>query len=134
MATWYDTSALDALLDKISGQVGGNGATTVRLLDTYSQGDTFSEVNGNTIAQVAILPGDFTGPASSGNHRRLTFSGKTCPSADSPSSAQDLHIALCSATVVLAVTDETSDQTITAGNPVTFPQFYMQSSQPTQVV
>jgi hypothetical protein len=135
MATWYDTSALDTLLERIAGTGlhSGVGAITVRLLDTYTQGDNFAEVNTQTIAQATISTGDFTGPVASGLHRRLTFSGKTSPSADSNSSAQNLHIALCSGTVVLAVTDETSDQPITAGNPVTFPSFYMQSSQPTQV-
>jgi hypothetical protein len=126
MATWYDTSALDALLDKIGT------AVTVRLLDTYSQGDSYAEVNNQTIA-TANATGLFTAPTSSGRHRRLTFSGAT-GAATANSSVGNLHIALCSAdSVVLAVTDETSDQPITNTNPVTFPSFYMQSSQPTQV-
>ena len=127
MATWFDTSALDALLNEIK-----NNSVTVRLLDTYTQGDNFSTVDANTIASAAITSGDFTGPSSSGQNRRLTFSGKT-GTATANSSVQALHIALCSASVVYAVTDETSDQPITSGNPVTFPTFYMQSSQPTQV-
>ena len=127
MATWFDTTALDALLNEIK-----NNSVSVRLLDTYTQGDNFATVDANTIADAAITSGDFTGPAANGNHRRLTFSGKT-GNATANSSVQQLHIALCSADTVYAVTDETSDQPITSGNPVTFPTFYMQSSQPTQV-
>jgi hypothetical protein len=131
MPTWYDTSALDALLDTISGAQGG-GATTVRLLNGYVQGDTFSEVNNNTIASEVINSSDFETIVPFNQHRRLTFKGKTA-TATLGATGADLHIALCSASVVLAVTDETSDQTITESNLVTFPAFYMQSSQPTQV-
>lgn len=127
MPTWYDTTALDALLNEIK-----NNAVTVRLLDDYSQADNFSTVNTNTIAQTAINPSSFTGPVANGSHRRMTFDGASA-TATSNSTVGDLHIALCSADTVYAVTDETSDQPITSGNSVNIPAFYLQSSQPTQV-
>jgi hypothetical protein len=140
MPTWYDTSALDALLEKIAGKgaySSGEGANEIRLLKLYGQGDTYAVVDSNSIAWAAISPTDFSGPedvTSPNGHRKIDFLGKS-GMATITSSGTDLHIALVDTanSVVLAVTNETSDQAITASNNVTFPQFYMQSSQPTQL-
>lgn len=127
MATWYDSTVLDALLSQIK-----TGATHVWLLDTYTQGQNFATVQGNKIGEAAITDTDFTGPTADSNDRRLTFDGKT-GTATGNSSVGALHIAIVSGSAVLAVTDETSDQPITNGNPITFPSFYMKSNQPTQI-
>lgn len=130
MATWYGTSALDALLNEIK-----NNAATLRLLDNYTQGDSFATVDTNTIASVAIDSSDFTGPEQSiieVYDRRLTFNGKTAV-ASASSSVGQLHVAICSVDSVLSITDETSDQPITASNSVNVPIYYMESAQPTQV-
>lgn len=129
MATWYDTSALDALLTAIR-----DGANEIRLLDTYSQGDNWSTVNTNTIGSAAITAGDFTGPTAGGsNSRELVFNGKG-GTATANSSIKSLHIAIVNnGGTVYAVTNETSNQDITSGNPITFPAFTMTSEQPTQV-
>jgi hypothetical protein len=137
MPTWYATSALDALLDVIGGKDGNPGANSIRLLKTYAQGDTYATVNSNSIADAAVTDTDFSGPADvtvPNSHRKLTFNGVT-GNATTDNSGTDLHIAVIDTinSIVLAVTNETSDQPITNGNLVTFPAFYMQSSQPTQI-
>lgn len=127
MATWFATAALDAELNHIK-----TSATSIRLLDTYSPGDNFATVSSNTIGTASITGTDFSGPTASGNNRVLTFSGKD-GTATGNSSVGALHIAITSGSDVLAVTDETSDQPITNGNPIVFPSFTMTANQPTQV-
>lgn len=127
MATWYSTASLDALLNDIK-----NKATTVHLLDTYSAGQDYATVVGNSIGSAAITGTDFTGPQASGNNRELVFDGKS-GMATANSSVGQLHIAITSGSEVLCVTDETSDQPITSGNPLVFPSFSMFSMQPTQI-
>lgn len=127
MATWFETSALDSLLSYIK-----TNATHVWLLDDYTQGQNYATVQGNKIGEAAITSGDFTGPSASGNNRTMDFNGKS-GSATANSTLADLHIAIVSGTEVLAVTNETSKQSITNGNPITFPLFSMDVNQPTQV-
>ena len=129
-SAFYSTTALDDLLIYTR-----DNATRVLLLDDYTQGDDYATVTGgsNVLAEATISPADFTGPTSNGLHRLITFTGKSA-TAGNNSSVAELHIALTNGVnEVLAVTDETSNQTITAGNIVTFPNFYMQSSQPSLV-
>ncbi|MGI9571293.1 MAG: hypothetical protein ACR2PH_16500, partial [Desulfobulbia bacterium] len=117
MATWYDLSMLDALLNTVKN---GN-PTFVWLLDDYSQADNYATVSGNKIAEAAITGDDFDTPQPAGtNAKRLTFAGKSGV-ATSDSSTENLHIAIVTGSVVLVVTNETSNQSITNGNPVTFP-------------
>ena len=127
MATWYSAQALDALLNRIKTE-----STTIHLLDTYSAGQSYATVAGNSIGSASISDSDFTGAVADGNNRKLTFNGKS-GSATGNSSVKALHLAITSGSEVLAVTDETSNQDITSGNPITFPSFVMNSNQPTQV-
>lgn len=128
MPAWYGTASLQALLDDIKTKV-----TTIHLLSSYSIGQDYATVTGNSIGSAAITgAGNFTGPTPQGNDMRLVFDGVGgTASASDPGGT--LHIALTSGTEVLCVTEETSQQPITDLNPITFPTFYMQSSQPTVV-
>lgn len=138
MATWYhDTVVLDALLDVIR-----QGTTQVWLIEAYSQGDDFATVQGNKVAEATGLgAGDFTtstdAPGGSGSDREMDFSGAS-GTATATSTLHDtgegLHIALTNGTnTIYAVTDETSNQPIVSGNPVTFPAFTLRTLQPTQI-
>lgn len=130
MATYYDQSVLDALLNAIKNGCNTNGK--VVLISDYTQNDTWATVDGNILAEATITSGDFTGPTASGVDQQLTFSGKAGTATATDATPTDLHIALIDDSIVYAVTNETSDQPINSGNPVTFPAFYMQASQPTQ--
>lgn len=127
MATWFAAEALDALLNEIK-----NNSVTIRLLDDYSTADDFATVNTNTLAQTTVNSGHFTGPVANGNDRRMTFDG-IAAQATSDSSVGQLHVALCGAAIVYAVTDESSDQPITSGNAINIPAFFLESAQPSQV-
>lgn len=134
MPTFFDNSAsgvMDQLLEQIRTQ-----ADEVRLIDGYSQGDSWADVNTATVSTVSISTANFDTPGDAGTlARRLNFTGANdLSSAGGTGPTPDLHIALVRAasTTVLAVTNETSDQPITAGNPITYPSFYLQVSQPGQ--
>jgi hypothetical protein len=137
MATFYDHSALEALLDVIRDGVNTNGK--VVLIHGYTQGDTYASVMdvASVVAEATINGGVtyFTAGFSGTTHRVLNFlgvDGVATVNGGGEYTGGDLSIALVDDAIVYAVTNETSNQTITDGNSVTFPAFYMQASQPTQ--
>lgn len=129
MANWVHSDVLDNGLNAIK-----TNANQMALIKAYTAGDSYATATGNIVATVAMAPGDYT-LASSGSNRTLTTaSGKSDSAADASSGASpNLHIAFLDtvASKVLWVTDETSDQVITAGNPVDFPAIVYMSLQPT---
>ena len=128
MAKWVNADVLDNGLNNIK-----TNCNKMVLVSTYTLGDSYATVNGNILADVTMASGDFT-LASSGNNRTLTTaSGKQDTSANASGGGVNMHIAFVDTvnSKVLWVTDETSDQTITAGNPVTFPALVYTSQQPT---
>lgn len=133
MATFYDLSALDALLEVIRSGVGTGGK--VVLINGYTQGDTWATVDGNTIAEATIDDSTtyFTAGLTGTSERTLNFLGAVgVATATATPAADDLHIGLIDGSTVYAVTNETSNQAITDTNPVTFPAFYMRANQPVQ--
>lgn len=100
------------------------------VVSAYTFGATYATVNGNILAEAAMTSSDFT-LGTSGNDRTLTTaSGKSDTSANATGSAS--HIAFLDTvnSKVLWVTEETSGQTITSGNPVNFPQLVYTAKQP----
>ena len=130
MATWYDKTSLDALLNAIQ-----NPSTRLILISTYTQGQDYATVTGNEVATANIDNTDFVDPvdeATPPNSRRMVFSCVSGIGSIGGGGGADNHIAIISGSVVLAVTKELSTQTVVDGNPVTFPGFYLQANQPTQ--
>lgn len=129
MTKWVHSDVLDNGLNAIK-----NNANSMVLIKAYSAGDSYATVNGNVVAEVAMTSGDYT-LGSSGSDRTLTTaSGKTDSAADANSGASpDLRIAFRDTvnSKVLWVTEENTDQVITAGNAVTFPSLVYTSHQPT---
>src|SRR5690606_24151865 len=100
------------------------------VVSAYTFGDSYSTVNAVILADVAMTGADFT-MGSSGNDRTLTTaSGKQDASADATGAASHIVFLDTVGSEVLWVTEETSGQTITTGNPVTFPQLVYTSEQP----
>lgn len=133
---WFSNvpgSVLDAQLEYIR-----DNAERLVLLNNYSLGDAYATVvaGNNIIASVAINSTDFDAIAdAAGDARRLPVQAQTATASNS-SSTPDLHVAILkdSATSeVLVVVDETSDQAITAGNPVNFAAWYVEATQPVSV-
>lgn len=130
MAKWVHADVLDSGLNAIK-----SNANVMALIKAYAAGDSYATVTGNLVAQVAMSSSDYSLSSPGSSARRLTTaSGKSDSSADASSGASpDLHIAFLDSanSKVLWVTDETSDQVITAGNAVNFPALTYTSNQPT---
>ena len=103
------------------------------LISAYTFGDSYATVNAAILADVVMTTTDFTLASSSNNRTLTTASGKSDSAANASGGGASMHIAFLDAATskVLWVTEETSDQTITAGNPVNFPVLVYTSNQPT---
>lgn len=103
------------------------------LLKAYTAGDSYATVTGNAIASANMASGDYTLAGAAGAARTLTTAaGKNGVASASSGASPDLHIAFTNgASEVIYVTDETSNQVVTSGNTVNFPQLTYTSNQPT---
>lgn len=102
------------------------------LISSYTFGATYATVNAAILAEAAMTSTDFT-LGSSGNDRTLTTaSGKSDTAANASGGSATNHIAFLDTvnSKVLWVTEETSGQAITAGNPVNFPSLVYTAKQP----
>jgi hypothetical protein len=109
-----------------------NNCNKLALISDYDFGDSYATVNGNILASVAMTSTDFT-LGTAGNNRTLTSaSGKQDASADASGGGVTNHLAFVDtvASKVLWVTEETTGQVITAGNPVNFPALVYTNEQP----
>lgn len=124
---WVHSDVLDGGLNAIK-----NAATKMLLISNYANGDSYATVIGNKLAEANMGSGDF-GITSSGSNRVLTTAGgKSATATVATTGTPDLHIAFTDGTgKVLWVTDETTNQSITTGNTVNFPQLTYTSNQPT---
>lgn len=128
---WFSKGALAAELQYII-----DGAETIHLLNAYTAGQDYATVVAASIGSVTIGSGNFSAiidgtPTTS---QRMSFTGITTDGVNTLTDAGgSLFIAIVKTSAtseVLAVTDETTNQPITALNPLTFPTFYMQANQP----
>ena len=127
MAKWVRSGVLDNGLNDIK-----TNATHMLLIKAYTLADSYATVVGNIVADVTMVSGDYT-LANSGSNRTLTTAaGKSATASAGSGASPDLHFAFTDGTAnVIWVTDETSDQVVTSGNTVNFPQLVYTSNQPT---
>lgn len=128
MAKWVHSDVLDNGLSAIKAN-----ANVLHLIKAYAAGDSYATVVGNSVGNVAMASGDYT-LASSGSNRTLTTAaGKTSNATSNSGASPNLHLAYVDSvnSKVLWVTDETSDQVITSGNPINYPSVVYTSNQPT---
>lgn len=129
MPKWVHPDVLDQGTNKIK-----TDADRLHLIKAYSPGDSYATVVANSVADVAMASGDYTlGDGASGARTLTTASGKTSNATANSGATPDLHLAFVDTvnSEVLWVTDETSDQVITSGNPVNYPSAVYTVSQPT---
>lgn len=129
MPKWVHPDVLDGGLSAIR-----TGANRQHLIRAYAAGDSYATVIGNSVADVAMASGDYTLANGAGSARTLTTaSGKTSNATANSGATPNLHLAFVdtAGSRVLWVTDETSDQVITSGNPIAYPQVVYTSNQPT---
>ena len=102
----------------------------VCVVSAYTAGDSYATVTAAILAEATLTSTDFT-LASSGNDRTLTTAtGKQDTSANATGAASHIAFVDTVNSKVLWVTEETSGQTITASNPVTFPSLVYTAKQP----
>ncbi len=131
MATaFYGQNVLDKGLEYIV-----NNVNEMRVVSNYTAGDTYATVVANTVCLIVTSPTDFTLGNQGVNGREVIVSAKSGTASADSGAGPDLHVALTfsTGTEVIAVTDETTDQEITSGNPINVPQFRLKQNQPTLV-
>ena len=102
----------------------------VCVVSAYTAGDSYATVTAAILAEAALTTSDFT-LASSGDDRTLTTAaGKQDTEANVSGTASHIAFVDTVASKVLWVTEETSGQSITAGNSVTFPSLVYTAKQP----
>ena len=111
-----------------------NNCNKVCVLSSYAEGDNYATVTAAILAEAAMASTDFT-LANSGagpvyNRAMTTASGKQDTAANVSGTASHIAFVDTVASKVLWVTDETSGQSIPAGNPVTFPSLVYTAKQP----
>jgi hypothetical protein len=127
MSKYAHADVLDGGLNAIK-----SNAIRMLLLKAYSAGDSYATVTGNAICTVTVASADFTLSGADNAPRVLTTAAKSGTASSSSGAGPDLHIAFTdNASRVLFVTDETSNQVVTSGNPVSFPSLTYTSNQPT---
>lgn len=127
MAKWVRSGVLDNGLNDIK-----TNATKMLLIKAYSAGDSYATVAGNIVAEVTMTGTDYTLGSSGLNRTLTTASGKSGTATANSGASPNLHFAFTDGSAnVIWVTDETSDQVVTSGNTVNFPQLVYTSNQPT---
>lgn len=127
MAKWVRSGVLDSGLNDIK-----NNATRMILIRAYTAGDSYATVISNLVAEVTITSSELVLSSSGSNRVLTTPSGKTSNASAGSGASPNLHLAFTDGTAnVIWVTDETTDQVITSGNPVNFPVVTYTMNQPT---
>lgn len=129
MAKWAHQDTLDNGPNYIK-----TNCDRLSLIKAYTSADSYATVTGNEISHVTMATGDFTFTTGVSSERILTTaSGKQDNAASGNSGATpDLHFAFLDTvnSKVLAVTDETTDQVVTIGNVVMYPQISYTANEP----
>jgi hypothetical protein len=102
------------------------------LISAYTFGDSYATVNAAILAEATMASGDFTLATATNDRTLTTASGKSDASANASGGSASNHIAFVDTvnSKVLWVTEETSGQAVTIGNPVNFPVLVYKAVQP----
>lgn len=126
MAKYAHVDVLDGGLNYFK-----NNATALLLVTGYVPLDSYATVVAKKVAEVALAPTDLLITGVDGAPRVLTSAVKSATATAGSLEADDLHFVFTDgASKILAVTDETTDQIITSGNTVNFPQLTFTANQP----
>lgn len=101
---------------------------------TFAEANTLASAGGKGVSGtgVAMASGDFAIGARAGGGREITVTAKSGTVSDATVGTDDLHIAILNTATseLLLVTDEVTNQALTAGNPVNIPSFKFGFSSP----
>lgn len=135
MAKWAHATLLDNGPQVIVTRAATANRIVQHVIKAYTAGDSYATVTStNSVGNVALAAADVPLSGAAGAARTMTVASKTGTNATANSGAgPNLHLAIVDTTTseVLLVTDETTDQVITSGNPLTFPSWTYAVGQPT---
>ena len=124
MSKRIDSSVYDAALNDIKNNV-------TQIIVCSAEPTTYAEATSTykIASKTGLTSGSFTGPAAGDvTGRKLTVNAITTDNATA--TATGTHVALCTGSVLKAVTTMTS-QSITTGNPVNIPAYKITLPDPT---
>ncbi len=111
-------------------------ATKIMLVSTYAFGDSYATVVANKLSEAAVTTANWTWSASDNDRVLISTDNLTGSVAAASAAGPSNHYAVVDATAskVLYVTEEGSDQPITSGNPITLRSVVIKATQPTLAV
>jgi hypothetical protein len=136
MAKSFDNSIFDSGLNTV---INAAAAGTLRLVlnsqapATRAEAATLYDGTAGKYRltdEVSVASGDVSIADRTGGGREITVAAKSGTAAATIAAGSDLHYSLYDGTTLLYVSDETSDQALTSGNPVNFPSFKFGFSDP----
>jgi hypothetical protein len=132
MAKFTHTDVLDQGPQHIITLAGTASQVKQHLVSAYTATDSYATVVTNSLGVVDMVAGDFTLAAYSTTGRKMTVGAKSSVTATASSATPNLHLVLVDSvgSTVLLATDETTDQAITAPNPVDLPTWDYNLPQP----
>lgn len=126
MAKFVHADVLDQGLNFIK-----TNCTKMAVVSGYTFGDSYATVAAAILAEVTMASGDFTLASAASDRTLTTAAAKQDAAANATGAASHIVFLDVTNTKVLWVTEETSGQTITSGNPVNFPVLVYTAKQPT---
>lgn len=136
MAKFANILVLDGGTDLLRTRAAlAAGRLKLHVIKAYTIGDSYATVvTTNSCGSVDLVAGDMVQSGGATAARVCTVGPKTITALSAGSGAgPNLHIAIVDSVTseVLYVTDETTDQVLTAGNPFNVPAFTITYGQPT---
>lgn len=126
MAKYSHADVLDGGLLAIK-----NNAIRLLVLKAYAAGDSYATVVGNAVCTITVASADFALSGADAAPRVLTTTAKSGTASANSGASPNLHFAFTdNVSKVLWVTDETTDQVVTSGNPVNVPALTYTNPQP----
>lgn len=132
MAKFASASVLDGGSDVLRTLAGTAAKVKMHVIKAYVAGDAYATVvTTNSCGSFDLVAADLV-QSSSGSNRRTTVAAKAITLTAGSGAAPNLHIAIVDsvASTVLLVTDETTDQVLTAGNTFNVPAWTYDVVQP----
>ena len=134
MAKWANALLLDGGSDYIRTLAATGGRIKMHVIKAYAAGDAYATaVTTNSCGSVDLIPGNLVQSGAAGSPRVTTVAALAITLGANSGAGPNLHIAIVDSTgtVVLLVTDETSDQVLTSGGTFNVPSWTYTVGQPT---
>lgn len=134
MAKSFDNSVYDNGLSGIISRAAAASPSDLKLVVCSAAPASFAEASTlhdgtpgkfRVSDEIELLSGDLTLQDRAGGGREIVVAAKTGQVSVTLAAGNDLHVAIYDSanSILVAVTDETTDQALTAGNPLNLPSF-----------